>query len=465
VDPIPEKIPTSSVNVRLNSVATGLSSPVFLTDAGDNSGRLFVVDQVGQVRIIRNGQLQSGAFLDVSSQLVNLTPEYDERGLLGLAFDPDFKTSGKVYTYYTTPVTKTADLPDPFLNGAAPDHQGVVSEWRVDPNNPDRIDPASRRELFRWDHPNTNHNGGQLMFGPDRMLYLSVGDGGGADDQNGQIADGGEVTRGKAPEGNGQNTTVPLGKILRIDPRGTSSANGQYAVPADNPFAGQSGKVREIYAYGLRNPYRFSFDKANGRLVVNDVGQISVEEIDIIQKGGNYGWHVKEGTFTFDPLGTAADQQGVVTANSPGLPAGLIDPVAEYDHDEGEASVGGFVYRGTKIPELVGKYVFGDFAKDEDEPSGQLFAADLATGRIERLRTNLGNPLSEYVKGLGQGADGELYLLTSSAAGPAGDGTVYAITAANVTVVPLPAAAASGAVGLAGVWLGCARGTARRRRV
>ncbi len=163
-----------------------------------------------------------------------------------MAFDPDFKTNGKLYTYSTAPTASaTADKPDPFLTSPSEaDHQGVLSEWHVDPNNPDRVDPASRKELLRWDHPNFNHNGGHIAFGPDRMLYMSDGDGGGADDQNGQEAGPGNTTRGKAARGNGQNNTVIMGKILRIDPNGTNSANGKYGIPADNPFAGQAGKGR-----------------------------------------------------------------------------------------------------------------------------------------------------------------------------------------------------------------------------
>jgi glucose/arabinose dehydrogenase len=450
-DPIPQKIQESPVSIRLNPIASGVGTPVDLQDAGDGSGRLFVTDQSGTVRIIRNGQLQSTPFLDVKSQLVGLQTGYDERGLLGVAFDPDFKTNGKLYTYYTAPPTSaTADKPDPFLaSPSEADHQGVLSEWHVDPNNPDRVDTSSRRELLRWDHPNFNHNGGHIAFGPDKMLYVSVGDGGGADDQNGQEAGPGNTTRGKAPEGNGQNNTVIMGKILRIDPNGTNSSNGKYGIPADNPFAGQSDKAQEIYATGFRNPYRFSFDKATGRLIANDVGQISVEEVDVVTKGGNYGWHVKEGSFLFDPLDTT--KQGVVTANSPGSPAGLIDPVAQYDHDEGEATIGGFVYHGTKIPQLQGKYVFGDLSRDEDAPEGRLFVTDLNGGPIQELNVRANRSFDFFVKGFGEDANGELFVLASSEIGLGGTGVVFGLDAGNATSVPLPLGLWTGLSAFAGV--------------
>jgi len=460
-DPIPAKIQASPVSIRLNAVASVVGTPVDLEDANDGSGRLFVADQSGTVRIIRNGQLQSTPFLDVKNQLVSLQTGYDERGLLGLAFDPDFKTNGKLYTYTTAPpASATADKPDPFLSSPSQaDHQGVLSEWHVDPNNPDRVDMSSRRELLRWDHPNFNHNGGHIAFGPDKMLYVSVGDGGGADDQNGQEAGPGNTTRGKAPEGNSQNTSVIMGKILRIDPNGTNSSNGKYGIPADNPFAGQSDKAQEIYAHGFRNPYRFSFDRGNGRLIANDVGQISVEEVDVVTKGGNYGWHVKEGTFLFDPLDTT--QQGVVTANSPGSPAGLIDPVAQYDHDEGEATIGGFVYHGTKIPQLQGQYVFGDLSRDEDAPEGRLFVTDLNGGPIRELNVRANGSFDFFVKGFGEDANGELFVLASSEIGLGGTGMVFSLESGNATTIPLPLGAWTGLSAFAGVVFY----TVRRRQI
>ena len=199
----------------------------------------------------------------------------------------------------------------------------MVSEWAV--RDPDAkqitVDPASRRVLMRVDKPQFNHNGGELAFGRDKMLYISLGDGGNADDEG----------PGHVPGGNAQSLADGnvLGKVLRIDPHGSNSANGQYGIPEDNPFVGAPG-ADEIWAYGFRNPYRFSFDRKSGRLLVADVGQNDIEEVDDVQAGGNYGWAVKEGTFLFEPGGPTVD--GSVTANSPGVPAGLSDPIAEYDH-------------------------------------------------------------------------------------------------------------------------------------
>ncbi len=263
------------------------------------------------------------------------------------------------------------------------DHQNVVAEWRVDPNNPDQADASSRHELFRMDHPQFNHNAGGLEFGPDDYLYISVGDGGNAND----------IGSGHSENGNGQDLSNPHGSLLRIDVDGNNSANGQYGIPADNPYV-TGGGLAEIFAAGLRNPFRFSHDTLTGQLIVPDVGQDNIEEINLVESGGNYGWRLKEGTFRFDPA------TGEVTDDLSGLPPGLIDPVAQYDHDEGLSIIGGFRYRGAAIPELQGRYVFGDFSGDFFDPTGRLFSADLSTGAIEEL--GLGSSdrdLGLFVKG------------------------------------------------------------------
>ena len=312
--PVVGPIPAGPTAVDVQAVASGLVAPVYLTVAGDGSNRLFVVDQVGLVRLIKNGQLVDQPFLDVHGRLVSLNNAYDERGLLGLAFHPGFADSGspgfgRLYTYQSEPVAGPADFTVPLPSGVQFNHQDVVTEWQVDANNPDAVNPGSAREVLRSDHPQANHNGGQLVFGPDSLLYIGIGDGGAGND----------VGSGHSPQGNGQDITTVLGKILRIDPLpptltadgvGPASANGQYRIPSDNPFAARNG-VAEIYAYGLRNPYRFSFDPATGDLVAGDVGQNTIEEIDIVTKGGNYGWNRKEGTFLFDPA------TGAATTNSP----------------------------------------------------------------------------------------------------------------------------------------------------
>ena len=425
-DPIPEPIEKGTISIELETVASGITAPVYLTHAGDDTDRLFVLDQPGKIRLIENGQLLCTPFLDITARVhmpgffgsldVN---DFDERGLLGLAFHPGFadpQSPGyqKIYTYASEMVDFPADFTtEPLPAGEVFDHQSVIAEWTVDVNNPNIIDPGTRREIMRIDEPQFNHNGGMLTFGPDGYLYISVGDGGAGND----VADGHGAT------GNGQNKNTVHGSILRIDPldpttktsMDTISVNGQYRVPADNPFVGVDG-VDEIYAYGFRNPWRFSFDSLTGDLIVADVGQNDIEEIDIVHAGGNYGWNLKEGTFRFDP------DTGTVNDGMEGLPEGLIDPVAQYDHDEGISITGGFVYGGHAIPELMGKYVFGDFSTSFFLADGRLLYADLVTGLIQEFTIGMDDRnLGLYIKSFGQDADGELYLLAGTNLGPFGD--------------------------------------------
>lgn len=452
-DPIPDPIEKGSVRIDLELVASGLVAPNAMMHAGDGTDRLFVVDQPGQLRLIKNGVLQPTPFLDVSDRLVELgvfgsqdEDDFDERGLLGLAFHPQFNDPnspgyGKLYTYTSevydgTRTTFTTSEPPPM--GQEFDHQSVVAEWTVDFNNPDQVDLGSRRELFRVDQPQFNHNAGMLNFGPDGHLYIALGDGGGADDNNGEPYFGGE-TWGHGANGNAQDLSVVFGKMLRIDPLGTDSSNGQYGIPGDNPFVNAEG-VDEIFAYGFRNPFRFNFDTQTGELIVGDVGQNDIEEVDIVVSGGNYGWRVKEGTFLFDPNGS---DPGFVFEDSPGDPPGLIDPVLQYDHDEGLSVIGGYVYHGSLIPELQGMYVFGEFSEEFTDPLGRIFYADLDTGVInEFLLGDMDLPLGMFVKGFGQDASGELYLLAGTNLGPFGDDGVV------MKIVPAPGASAALAAGL-----------------
>ncbi|HEY8749235.1 MAG TPA: PQQ-dependent sugar dehydrogenase, partial [Tepidisphaeraceae bacterium] len=225
--------------------------------------------------------------------------------------------------------------------------------------------------------------------------------------------------------------SVIMGKMLRIDPN-TRTGNRQYGIPADNPFVSTAGAQPEIYAYGLRNPYKFSFDQPTGRLIVGDVGQNNIEEVDLVTSGGNFGWSAKEGTFLFNRTGPNG---GTVGANSPGSPLGLIDPVLEYDHTAGSAVVGGFVYHGSLLPQLDGKYVFGDFSNSPftGPANGRLFYADLSTGQINEF--NMDAPLGMWLKGIGQDANGELYVLASQNLGPVGS------TGVVIEVVPEPSSA------------------------
>jgi glucose/arabinose dehydrogenase len=431
-DPIPAPIPNSHFTVGLRTVASGLVSPTSGTVAPGVNDRLYVTDQTGKIWAIdvSNGPRQpTRLFADLSGLLVrlgNVLPgsQYDERGLLGLAFHPDYQHNGLLYTYQTEPWQRPADFStEPGVRANCRTYgppfsprpcQNAVTEWRVrDPSDSNTtVNPQSARELFRIDKPEFNHNAGELAFGPDGLLYISVGDGGYADDQG----------PGHVPGGNGQSLAPGnvLGKILRIDPRGHNSTNHRYGIPRHNPFVGRGG-ADEIFAYGFRNPYRMSFDTATGQLYVGDTGQNDIEEVDIVHAGGNYGWRVKEGTFLFNPASPASPENGFVTANSPGRPRGLIDPVAEYDHtaphgtkEQGEAIVGGFVYHGTQVPALAGRYVFGDYSQEFATPEGQLFFMNHSpnvTHRVTRLRIAGRPDLGLAVLGFGQDTHGEVYLL------------------------------------------------------
>ncbi len=445
-NPIPAPIPTGSIAIRLETVATGLTAPGWGTSAPGDSQRLFVTDQSGILWAIDLATGAKTVFLDVTSRLIPLgvfgPGTFDERGFLGLAFHPGYATNGLLYTFTSEPVNGPADFSTMPPSTTAL-NQTVIAEWHVpNPGNPlSVVDVGSRRELLRIDKPQFNHNGGTLAFGPDGLLYISLGDGGGADDQDGQPFIGGP-TVGHGPNGNGQNTGAALGKILRIDPQGSNSANGKYGDPGSNPFVGQPG-LDEIYAYGLRNPYRFSFDSATGQMYIADVGQNSLEEIDLGALGANYGWRHKEGSFFFDPNGTGA---GFVTNVDPGVPPGLIDPIAEYDHDEGVAIVGGFVYRGSAVPSLYGHYVFGDFARTFNA-DGRLFY--LQGNQILEFQLRDRPALSLALLGFGQDAAGEIYVMANSTGVPFGaTGVVLRIAPPPVGgLVDLPRGDAGGPLG------------------
>ena len=419
---LPGAIQEGGIGIQLKTIATGLTAPVYATTAPGDPNDLFVVDQIGKVDVIHNGVLQPTPMLDITSMenKIPLNPGYDERGLLGLAFAPGFNnpSSPGFDTVYTYEGQATGTAPADF--GPAPgtltgpiDHQNVLSQWKVTATNTNVINTTTENDILREDHPALNHNGGTIAFGPDGDLYLSIGDGGTANDSgNGHIAS----------TGNAQSLSVIMGKVLRIDPNGNNSANGKYGIPADNPFVGVAGADPEIWAYGLRNPYRFSFDTATGNLILGDVGQNQVEEVDSIVKGGNYGWVTKEGTFLFNRTGPNAGTDQL--PNSPGQPPGLIDPILEYGHDTttpgggGNAVIGGFVYHGSLLPQLDGDYIFGDLSNGTFGPDGRLFYSDLSSGQIHEFQ--LPTPLGMYVKGFGQDANGEIYVMASTALGPTG---------------------------------------------
>jgi glucose/arabinose dehydrogenase len=414
------------IRADVEAVASGLNAPNDLTSVGD--GRLFIVEQGGRIRLVKNNALLATPFLDLSTRLVALNAGGDERGLLGLAFHPGFSDPASpgyrtFYTYTSEPVAGVADFTVP--NPVAFNHQSVVAEWQASAVNPDLADPATRREVLRIDEPQSNHNGGKLAFRPgEPYLYISLGDGGASND----VGNGHTVGLG-----NGQDLTNVLGKILRLDPLDPAltagspdptSANGQYRVPATNPFINSGTAVHEIYAYGLRNPFRFSFDATTGRLIVGDVGQNNIEEVDFIEAGKNYGWNRKEGSFLFDP------SNGSITPDPSPDPA-LTEPVLEYTHGDGEAIIGGFVSRGPGIPALDGKYVFGDFVGNAGH--GRLFYSDFSGGLIQEL--NVGDPgttFPGFIKGFGKDDNGELYALGDTGGPLDNAGTAYKL-------VPIPA--------------------------
>jgi glucose/arabinose dehydrogenase len=410
--------------VALEPVAEGLTSPVAMTPAADDSGRLFVVDQVGLIRVIDGGELVDEPFLDLSAQLVELETAYDERGLLGLAFHPGFAENGRFFVYYSGPLREEGP--------AGWDHTNYLSELTVSSSNANSADPASERVILSIDQPQANHNGGGLAFGPDGFLYLALGDGGGA----------GDVDTGHTPDlGNGQDTSNLLGSILRIDV--DTTGNVLYAVPPDNPFVG-TGVGEEIFAYGFRNPYRFSFDMGGDEaLYVGDAGQNRWEEVSRVTLGGNYGWNILEGTHCFNaedfdsPLATCANTgQGAED---------LLWPVIELANTGqegglGTAVVGGYVYRGSDLPaELRGRYVFGVFSSGQDSTQSQLFVAGDEDGTgddlwpIERVAPvdSMDGSLPYFLKGFGQDEAGEIYVLVTSEAGPSGEsGQVLKLAAA-----------------------------------
>ena len=342
---------------RLQPVVSGLSAPLYLTAPPGDLSRLFIVEQTGGIRIVKDGTLLPTPFLNLSAQIV----AGGEQGLLGLAFDPDYATTGRFVVHYTDLAGDTR-----------------VSTFRVS-TDPDLADATSEQIIFTADQPYSNHNGGQVVFGPDGYLYLGLGDGGSAND----------------PEGRGQNLAEPLGSILRVDVQtGTS-----YTVPPDNPFVGQPGALPEIWSYGLRNPWRFSFDRATGDLYIADVGQNQTEEVDVAPaaggsgRGANYGWNIMEGSHCL-----------IGECNQ----AGLVLPNFEYDHDQGCSITGGYVYRGAAIPALQGVYFFGDYCQGWVRSFRYVSGSSIELTDWAVLRP--GGPLTSF----GEDAAGELYVISAN---------------------------------------------------
>lgn len=354
---------TALAQFNLTPVASNLTQPLFLTYAPDGSGRLFILEQPGRIRIVQNGRLVAEPFLDIAAQVSCC----GERGLLGLAFHPDYKSNGLFFINYTNSSGNT-----------------VIARYKVS-SNPNRADTGSAQVLLTIEQPYANHNGGMVAFGPDGYLYIGMGDGGNGGD----------------PQNNAQNLGSLLGKILRIDVN-KSQGNRAYTVPQDNPFVNRQGARPEIWSYGWRNPWRFSFDRETGDLWVADVGQNKWEEVHFqpaSSKGGeNYGWRLMEGNHCYNP--TDCNKNG------------LVLPVLEYDHGEGQSITGGYRYRGKAIPALQGMYIYADYVSGRiwgASPKGNAWEAK------ELRKTDL------RISSFGEDEGGELYVIDHA-------GTVYKMT-------------------------------------
>ena len=356
-------IPNGSIGISDAFPNLGFSRPLDLQSPADGSDRIFVAEQEGVIKVFENttSVAETSNFLDISNNIAST----GELGLLGFTFHPDYATNGFVYVMYT---------PSESLS--------VLSRFTVLQSDENTIDAASETVLLEIPQPFTNHNGGQLAFGTDGYLYIASGDGGGAGD----------------PEGNAQNLENLLGKILRIDVDREEDGL-QYAIPADNPFVGSDTYRPELFAYGLRNPWRFSIDEPTNTIWAGDVGQGETEEINRIENGGNYGWNILEGTSCY--------------ASTNCVEEGTIAPFYEYDHDANDRSVtGGYVYRGTVIPSLTGYYVYGDFI------SGRIWTLDPQGNNQLLVETGLN------IASFGTDANNELYVCSF-------DGHIYRLTSAD----------------------------------
>jgi glucose/arabinose dehydrogenase len=407
---------------KLSPLAEGFVHPVSMAVPDDGTGRIFIVDQIGKISVIdAAGNLLSQPFLDVTLEMVTLDSAYDERGLLGMAFHPQYSTNKRFFVFYNVP--RQPEDPDGF------DSRVRLSEFLASESDPNIADAASEKVLLEVNKPQSNHNGGQLAFGPDGYLYVGIGDGGGANDTGLGHTEG---------IGNGQDLTKLLGKILRYD----VSTPGVLQIPESNPFANGSIAQPAIYAYGLRNPWSFSFDAGGEHnLFCADAGQNLYEEVNIVTSGGNYGWNIKEGKYCFDPQNPNRPPDSCPDIGGSGEP--LIDPVIEYSHNRrgssitGNAVVGGFVYRGSAMPELQGTYIFGDWSSSFIRPKGSILtAAEVAAGTWQvseaGIDDGLRRKLNRYVLGFGQDLQGELYILTARRSGPSGDtGEVFKLIPAQ----------------------------------
>jgi glucose/arabinose dehydrogenase len=422
-DPLPD-VPQGEIAIGLQTVVSGLSHLIGLADPNDGTGRLFLVEQEGRVRVLNSDDsISPNNFIDVSSNIIPLfsIAPYDERGLLGLALSPSFASDGTLFFYAsylkgdTTP-DFTVSHDTLIMDGTGYDdidHHSVIIKRTITDDNSDGIFDSSDSfvdtEILRFEQPTansfavigSNHNGGHLFFDINGLLMVAIGDGGDANDTgNGHVA-----------IGNGADATNILGALIRIDPEGNNSVNGKYGIPADNPFVGHPTYLPEIYAYGFRNPWTFSQDPATGEIYSSDSGQNTIQEVNRVLPGRNYGWRAKEGSFLFDPV------TGNIGSlyNAPSID-GLEDPIVEYDHDQGYANIiGGHIYRGSLIQGLQGAYICGDYGPFQ--PPGELFYVEGLNNAPILKRFQIGvtdRALLSDVRAFSMDAAGEVYFVGNS---------------------------------------------------
>jgi glucose/arabinose dehydrogenase/plastocyanin len=439
------KLETAAQPVGLRFIAGGFTAPMVVADPHDGTGRLFMVDQTGYVKIFfMNGTVIDKPFLDLRDRLVTMNPTYDERGLFSLAFHPQYATNGRLFVYYSAPLRAGADPNWSCTNR--------LSEFRISSADPGLVDMANEKILLQIDKPYQNHNGGTLLFGPDDgYLYLPLGDGGRADDTG----------MGHTPgTGNGQDLTTILGKVIRIDVD-RASPGRQYAIPPDNPFVSNPAVLPEIYAYGFRNPAYATFDSGGShRMFIAMAGQRLFESALILYKGGDYPWNIREGTHCFNPGDDSSPPAGSCpTTGQSGQP--LIGPVVELGHDVGDTIVGGVVYRGTLMPGLAGTYVYGTWSDESrtagngtllvsNPPAGidpaQLpdKAADLTpeknamwTTRIISVANNQNGRINAFIRGLSEDNNHEVLVLINRNGGPGlipqGSGEIWQMVPASTS--------------------------------
>ena len=353
--PVPVSDPLPKVRAEAVFPNVSFDRMVYLTHPEGMPGRLYLVLQPGRIMVFDNVSNPSSptTFLDIRGRV---SDRGNEEGLLGLAFAPDYRNNGYFYVYYS----------------AASPRRSIIARYHAPPGT-GNVDPSTEKFIMQIGQPFSNHNGGHITFGPDGYLYVGLGDGGSGGD----------------PRGHGQNLRTLLGTIIRIDVSALDET-GSYAVPPDNPFVGVEGARPEIWAYGLRNPWRFSFDRETGELWAGDVGQNKLEEIDIVTKGGNYGWNIMEGTSCFRDNSCDSDE--------------LVAPVAEYGRDGGCSVTGGYVYRGSRIPSLVGAYVYGDFC------TGNIWALRYVGNRVTENAQIADTDLQ--IASFAEGPEGEVYILS-----------------------------------------------------